>query len=53
MRFVVLGGAATVLLVAFLLALNVVTTGFLLWGVGSLLAFVFVTIPRWVFGDRR
>lgn len=48
LRFVLLWGAAAVSLVAFLMVLNVVTTGALLWGVWALLGVVFVTIPGWV-----
>ncbi|HEX8118802.1 MAG TPA: hypothetical protein VF521_16110, partial [Pyrinomonadaceae bacterium] len=47
-RYVLLWGGGVILLVAFLFALNVVTTGLLLWGVWGVLAFLFVTIPRWV-----
>ena len=47
-RLVILWGAASVLLVAFLMVLNFVTTGALLWGVWAVLGWVFVTLPGWV-----
>ena len=47
LRVVLLWGAGAILLVAFVFALNVVTTGLMLWGVWALLALIFVRIPAW------